>query len=329
MIWSHLIALICLLMFLVGHQNVEAQQQLPFGAKARFGINKGVITDTAFSPDRTQIAVASSVGIWLYDAATGTETALEPATPFGVSEIAFSPDGKTIAGGSDEGTIWLQHLDTGRIRHFPPIHTQHVLSVVFSPDGRTLATGSRDRTIGIWDTETGKLRRHLTGHTDAVNIVAFSPDGNTLGSGSSDRTVRLWNPETGKHWYTFLEHKNIKTEIFITELAFSPDGKMIASGGSEWPTLFVWEIKTGKVKQEHHSHNWSVDALAFSPDSTKLAIGGDTDAVEWLDLVTGANKFPIFPTDHPGWVSALAFSPDGKTLNDSNAKWHNPVLEYN
>ena len=153
MIWIHLIALICLLMFLVGHQNVEAQQQLPFGAKARFGINKGVITDTAFSPDRTQIAVASSVGIWLYDAATGTETALEPAMPFGVSAIAFSPDGKTIACGSDEGTIWLRHLDTGRIKHFPPIHTQHVLSVAFSPDGKTLASWSAGGAILLsdWD----------------------------------------------------------------------------------------------------------------------------------------------------------------------------------
>ena len=131
-VWNHLIALICLLMFLIGYQNVEAQQQLPFGAKTRFGINKGVITDTAFSPDRSQIAVASSIGIWLYDAATGTETALEPATPFGVSAIAFSPDGETIACGSDEGTIWLRRLDTGRIRHFPPIHTTRFVNCVLT-----------------------------------------------------------------------------------------------------------------------------------------------------------------------------------------------------
>ena len=273
-----------------------------------------MIIDTAFSPDRTQIAVASSVGIWLYDAATGTETALAPATPFGVSAIAFSPDGKTIACGSDEGTIWLRRLDTGRIRPFPPIHTQHVLSVAFSPDGKIIASGSRDRAISIWDTETGKLRKHLTGHTDAVNIVAFSPDGKTLASGSSDRTVRLWNAETGELWYTFLEYMNNQNEIFVTELAFSPDGKMIASGATEWPTLYVWDIKTGEVQQEHHSHNWSVDALAFSPDGTKLAVGGDSNAVEWLDVKRGATGTAMFPTDHPGWVSALAFSPDGKTL---------------
>ncbi len=81
------IAFISLLMFILRHQNVNVQQQLLFGAKARLGLNKGVISTTAFSPDRTQIAGASSIGIWLYDAATGTETDLEPAMPIDVSAI--------------------------------------------------------------------------------------------------------------------------------------------------------------------------------------------------------------------------------------------------
>ena len=182
-----------LLIFTVGHQDVKAQQQLPFGAKAQLGINKGVISDVAFTPDGTQIAVASSIGIWLSDAATGTETALEPATPFGVSAIAFSPDGKTLATGSEEGAIWLRRIDIGAIRHFLSVHTRDIFSVAFSPDAKTLASGSRDGTIGLWDTETGKLRSHLTGHTDAVNIVAFSPDGKTLASWSAGGAILLWD----------------------------------------------------------------------------------------------------------------------------------------
>ena len=228
---------------------------------------------------------------------------------------------KTLATGSEEGTIWMRRMDTGAIRYFPPVHNRTVLSVAFSPDGKTLASGSRDGTIGLWDIETGKLRRSLTGHTDAVNIVAFSPDGKTLASGSSDSTVRLWNSETGELKKTFLKHKHENKDmvVFITELVFSPDGKMIASGGTEWPELLVWEIKTGKVRLSHHSHNWSVDALAFSPDGTKLVIGGDTEAVEWLDLGDKDFDTPItpkdvFPTDHPGWVNALAFSSDDEVL---------------
>ena len=62
---------ICLLMLIMGYQGVDAQQQLPYGAKARFGINKGAISDTAFTPDGTRLAIASRIGVWLYEAATG------------------------------------------------------------------------------------------------------------------------------------------------------------------------------------------------------------------------------------------------------------------
>ena len=149
--WKRFITRICLLMLIMGYQGVDAQQQLPYGAKARFGINKGAISDTAFTPDGTRLAIASRIGIWLYEAATGRETAMEPATPFDVSAIAFSPDGKTLASGSNVGAIWLQHIDTGEIRHFSSVHTREIFSVAFSPDGKTLASWSADGTILLWD----------------------------------------------------------------------------------------------------------------------------------------------------------------------------------
>ena len=69
-------------MLIVACQNLDAQQQLPYGIEARFGVDKGAIRDVAFTPDGTRIAIASNIGVWLYDAAEGTETALAPATPF-------------------------------------------------------------------------------------------------------------------------------------------------------------------------------------------------------------------------------------------------------
>lgn len=70
-------------------------------------MDKGAISDVAFAPDGTRIAIASNIGVWLYDAPTGKETAMEPAAPFDVSAIAFSPDGKTLASWSADGTILL------------------------------------------------------------------------------------------------------------------------------------------------------------------------------------------------------------------------------
>ena len=74
------------------------QWGLPKGAQARLG--KGVINEIHYSPDGTRLAVASSIGIWIYDTATHQEVALLTRTMHSVRSVAFSPDGKTIASGS-------------------------------------------------------------------------------------------------------------------------------------------------------------------------------------------------------------------------------------
>ena len=78
---------------------------LPEGAKARLG--KGTINDIAYSPDGTRLAVAGSIGIWLYDTATFQEGALLTGGATKITSIAFSPDGSTLASGSDDGTVLL------------------------------------------------------------------------------------------------------------------------------------------------------------------------------------------------------------------------------
>ena len=144
------------------------QLGLPEGAKARLG--KGWISgNIAYSPDGTRLAVASSIGIWLYDTAT--------------LQVENSP---RLHRDRRNGAVALL---TG--------HTDWVYSVVFSPDGNTIASGSRDSTVRLWDARTGTLIHTLTGHKSVVFSVAFSPDGNTLASGGGDDTVRLWDARTG------------------------------------------------------------------------------------------------------------------------------------
>ena len=145
------ITCICLLMVIVGYQTTDAQQQLPFGAKARFGMDKGAISDVAFTPDGTRLAIASRIGVWLYEAATGEETALEPATPFDVSAIAFTPDGKTLTTVSRNGTIRFWNTTNGDQR-FPAVAHKRVGTVLaFSPDGTILTTVGLRNTIRLWN----------------------------------------------------------------------------------------------------------------------------------------------------------------------------------
>ena len=152
-----------------------------------------------------------------------------------IYDIAYSPDGRTLASGTDDDTIRLRDGVTGAHLRTLIGHRNRVRSVSFSPDGRTLASGSGDATIRLWDGVTGAHIRTLTGHTGSVRSVSFSPDGRTLASGSRDGTI-LWDGVTGAHIRTLTGHTN-----WVYSVSFSPDGRTLASGSADG-TVLLWEL---------------------------------------------------------------------------------------
>ena len=123
-----------------------AQWGLPEGAIARLG--KGLINAVQYPPDGTRLAVATSIGIWLYDTATYREVALIAGHRGWVGSVIFSPDGNTLASVCG-GVLSLWDAVTGENR-WTSTEIMEAACVAFSPDGKLLASVSEDGTVLVW-----------------------------------------------------------------------------------------------------------------------------------------------------------------------------------
>ena len=326
--YSSYLITILLLAVVLWHANAAAQDYttwgLPSGATARLG--KGEITgNIAFSPDGTRLAVATSIGIWIYDVRTNKTKPIDLLIGHteSVTSIAFSPHSTILASGSDDGTVRLWDVITGLPITTFKKHHDHVTCVAFSPDGNTLATGGfifnkrGNPTLLLWDIPTKKQRMTLkmaqgepvNSITKSVRDLAFSPDGNTLASLSDYENIRLWDIQTGR--YKILDTEQNREIVYI---GFSPDGNTIATGS--WDnTVKLWDANTKKLKNTIKVQDiGGIASVALSPDGNTIATGGYKTVRLW-DANTGEHKntFKMDKIDGDA-IFFMAFSPDGNTL---------------
>ena len=240
--------------------------------------------------------------------------------------------------GSEVVTLWNGEA-TARFAH-----ETTVVSAAVSPDGKFLATGGWDNAITIWSLETEKPIGVLSGHTGEIHALAFSPDGTLLvssgayiweylegedgstlrrngpcairgdGSGSmhfyaaddsqTDTTARVWEVESGENIAT-LEHQQHATEI-----VFSPDGSRVATASGN--QVNMWCTETWKAVKTLDTAE--IESLAFSPEGTRLAIGGTRENPTIHICNVDAGRYIAELTGHTSGVGSVAFSPDGSLL---------------
>ena len=199
--------------------------ELPDGAILRLG--KGVLGGSdraiAFSPDGKHLAVASGIGIWIYDVETARELALlNGGRPTLIRSVAYSPDGTILAAGTGNGTIQFWEVENRRRR------PTRIMPGLRGPAGE----------VTLWEVETGQHLSTLKGHEHRIFSLAFSPDGTTLASGAEDDTAKLWDVSTGNNLAT-LKHSND-----VLSVAFSPNGETLVTAAK---SVKLWELYA-KVK---------------------------------------------------------------------------------
>jgi WD40 repeat protein len=306
-------------------RTVKLWELASFRERATLTGHTSAGTGVVFSPDGKLVAASSEdMPIRIWEVATGRqisafgEARKEGSMPGWV--IAFSPDGKTIAGG---GAIPREiHLwDMATKQKIVSLGTEShgaAMTVAFSPDSRTIAIGSFDRVTRLYELPSGRLINSFKGHGAPVEVVAFSPNGRILATAGRNEVIRLWDVGTSQSFHRLIRAH----ESHILAVSYSPDGRYLATAGFD-RTVVLWD-SSGRHKLRSFMVGGHVASLAFSPDGRLLALAGADGIVRLLEVATGAEVMTFrvrIAAAKLGALGAFAvFSPDGRRLATGNAE---------
>jgi WD40 repeat protein len=227
-----------------------------------------------------------------------------------VRSCTYSPDGKWLAIGDDQGYIHLYDARKGSLViklenwSLGQLQANPINSLCFSRDSQILAVGSGDGLCRIWDVNSMKKLNTLKGHNKPIYSVCFGMDDQILASGSSDKTIRLWDISSDKEPQVLKGH----TEC-VHSISFSSDGKTLASGSSD-KTIRLWDVFSGEERRIFEGHTNKVTCVCFGMDDKILASGSFDKTVRLWDVFSG-EKMEVFQ-GHTDKVISVSFRPDKK-----------------
>ncbi len=280
----------------------------------------GVVWQVHFSPDGKILATVSGEiefgEVRLHDAATGQTLKTIRSGGRGFRAAAFSPDGKLLAVGYEDGAVELRSTANWQAQARLKRQTCGAHAMAFSPDSKWLAAGygptgyqEADSTVKVWDLATHKVLMTRVQPQSMVLGLDFAPDGKMLaaawgkgqrGPESASRGLSLWDCATWKE-------RVIHPEWKCNGVRFSPDGKTLAAA---LEGLALLDPATGKDRLRIPRNG--VFSLTFSPDGKTVATCGTDLMIRLWNVADGRERRVLKGHTDQTWDAA--FSPDGKTL---------------
>jgi WD40 repeat protein len=269
------------------------------------------VTDVAFAPDGHHIAFANnsfsrSVQLWDVENRVFAGQAWQGRTGT-VNALAYSPDGRLLAVGSEELGVSVWDVAGDRpleLERREPVDgfedIGKVRDVAFSPDGRFLAVAS-SAGLALWEPESGKWSSVTESHTVSV---AFSCDGRLLGTASDDGIALFC-----------MEKRTPVTRVDVSpnsghKVAISSDGALLAV--SCFGSLCVADVESGRVINRFAVSGPLPPAVAFHPTNPSLLVSGGSDGKLrlWKGFSEATETVELPRFDGQGVIG----SPDGRFL---------------
>ncbi|MEE1322835.1 MAG: hypothetical protein UHE91_03340 [Bacteroidales bacterium] len=220
---------------------------------------------------------------------------------------SFSPAGKRVISGSQDGTIKIWSLNTGKCIATLGWGLDEVTSVAYSPDGKYFVGGggkgieeefitakgdtvwkftSGIGDIKIFDAKTYDCVKTLKANDSGWQVsLAYSPNGKYIISSTGGKTIQMWDVEKGECVKTLEASAGS-----VSCLAYSLDGKYIVSGShqpySEKPdnNIRIWDAESGKCILTLEGHTKGVRSVAFSPDGKHVVSGSNDNTIRIWEI---------------------------------------------
>lgn len=289
-------------------------------------LGHGRLEDIDWSPNGEILAIAGSIGVYLFDPNhldAPPRPLLQGMNVGGWAQnVAFSPDGTIVAIGNKSGEIHLRDVRSGTDLQVFTGHKGWIGYLAFSPDGTLLASTSgfvNDRTVRLWDVAAAKERAVIDNELWPPQGVTFCPNSTALVFGTADGNIHQWDITTGQRRLIASQRGGVYS------LACSPDGKFLAAGSSSG-TIRLWDMTSGGEPIALTGHTGMVQDLAFRADATLLASAGQDGSVRIWQLAAPSQS-PQVVRSRAKVVKSIDWSPDGSLLavgNDDGSVqlWH-------
>lgn len=294
----------------------------------------GAVEAVAFSPDGTKIASgASDKTIKIWDRATGMELATLTGHADAVISVVFSADSKTLVSSSADRSIRMWDVTRGVELPRSPSQQQSFTGLINAAPYIALAPGNkkllawipgneRYMTIAAFDLASGAELLSINDSGRSVHALAFSADGKTAATGAMDGSVRVWDLDKrgqilpGGDWFLF------DKKVGVGDLAITPDGKTLIVT-SDQGDVKICDLATKKVRLSFKGHDHRVINCQVSQDGKLFATVSGNNVIKLWELATG-KELRSWDANTPdvgrgSFITALAFSPDGKHLVTGNA----------